>query len=462
VVGAASGVGLVRALLGLYAQYFRFDRLVPDVAASDVLASLGGAAGAGLLGAWASVRTATAIPPAEAMQPPVPPSYGHGLTRLPERVRGLSPGARMVWRTLLRRPGRTLLSVLGIALAGALLALSGIAWEGLNWVLERSFQDAAREDVSVTFADPLGRAALDELAGWPGVVRVEGERAVPVRLVGPGGRWDGSVTAREQGARLRRSLGRGGEELAPPAGDGLLLTDALARRLGLAAGGTAWVERRDGDRRAQAVRVSGLSTEVVGLAAQASPGTVRALFGGELYTGAYLRVEAGQEAAVLSRLARVPRVAGASLRRAGLSSFRRLMADSMDVTRAVLWLFASVLAAGVVYNDGRVALAEQARELATLRVLGFARAECARLFLGGLAVRVVASLAPGWALGWGFARLLMAQLSNSELFRLPLVTHPSTWVNGTGVVLLASAVTGAWLARAVWRLDLVAVLKARE
>lgn len=136
--------------------------------------------------------------------------------------------------------------------------------------------------------------------------------------------------------------------------------------------------------------------------------------GGELFTGAYLRVEAGREAPVLSALARAPQVAGASSRRAGLDAFRRLMADSMQITRVVLWLFASVLAAGVVYNDGRVALAEQSRELATLRVLGFTQAECARLLLGGLGARVVASLVPGWGLGWLFARLLMAQLSNSE------------------------------------------------
>jgi len=42
------------------------------------------------------------------------------------------------------------------------------------------------------------------------------------------------------------------------------------------------------------------------------------------------------------------------------------------------------------------------------------------------------------------------------------VTHPSTWVTGSLVVLVASAATGVWLSRAVWRLDLVGVLKARE
>jgi len=280
VAGAAAGAALVRALLGVYALYFRFDRLVPDVAAGDVGLSLAVAAGAGLLGAWASVRQATAIPPAGAMQPPVPPAYGHGLTRLPDRFKGLFPGARMAWRTLLRRPGRTALSVLGLSLAGALLALSGIAWEALGWVLERTFQDAAREDVSVTFAEPAGHAALDVLASWEGVERVEGERAVPVRLWGPGGRWDGAVTARPEGARLRRSPGEDGREQPPPQDGGLVLTDALARKLGVSAGGQLWVERRDGDRRAQAVSVAGLSTEVVGLAALCAPLTARELFGG--------------------------------------------------------------------------------------------------------------------------------------------------------------------------------------
>ena len=38
-------------------------------------------------------------------------------------------------------------------------------------------------------------------------------------------------------------------------------------------------------------------------------------------------------------------------------------------------LFAAVIAFGVVYNTARISLSERSRELATLRVIGFRRAE---------------------------------------------------------------------------------------
>ena len=49
-------------------------------------------------------------------------------------------------------------------------------------------------------------------------------------------------------------------------------------------------------------------------------------------------------------------------------------------------MFAGVIAVGVVYNNARIALAERAWELASLRVLGFTRAEVSALLLGELAI----------------------------------------------------------------------------
>ena len=47
-----------------------------------------------------------------------------------------------------------------------------------------------------------------------------------------------------------------------------------------------------------------------------------------------------------------------------------------------------MLAIAVVYNGARVALAERARDLASLRVLGFTRAEVSRILLGEMGIEV--------------------------------------------------------------------------
>ena len=55
-------------------------------------------------------------------------------------------------------------------------------------------------------------------------------------------------------------------------------------------------------------------------------------------------------------------------------------------------MFAGIIAFGVVYNSARVSLSERERELASLRVLGFTRAEISLILLGELAVLTVAAL----------------------------------------------------------------------
>jgi putative ABC transport system permease protein len=53
----------------------------------------------------------------------------------------------------------------------------------------------------------------------------------------------------------------------------------------------------------------------------------------------------------------------------------------------------------LLYNSARIQLSEQARGLASLRVLGFRRVEVSRVLLVELAVLVPAAQPLGWLLG---------------------------------------------------------------
>ena len=126
-------------------------------------------------------------------------------------------------------------------------------------------------------------------------------------------------------------------------------------------------------------------------------------------------------------------------------------------------VFSLVLAFGVLYNAARITLAERARELASLRVLGFRRKEVAGILLGELAVLVVVGLPCGLVLGRELAAVFAALPGfNNEKFRLPLVIEPPTYGLAVATVLVAAVISG-W---AVWRkldaVDLVEVLKTRD
>jgi hypothetical protein len=109
--------------------------------------------------------------------------------------------------------------------------------------------------------------------------------------------------------------------------------------------------------------------------------------GGSL-SGASLRVDPEARIGLYDTLRGMPRVAGVTVLGSLRKAFEDMMAKFMLGFAAILIGFAGLMAAGVVYNAARVSLAERERELASLRVLGFTRAEVSGILLGELAIQV--------------------------------------------------------------------------
>jgi putative ABC transport system permease protein len=115
----------------------------------------------------------------------------------------------------------------------------------------------------------------------------------------------------------------------------------------------------------------------------------------------------------------------------------------------------------MVYNGARIALSERGHELASLRVLGFTRAEIGFMLLGEQAILTLIAIPVGFAMGYGIAGLLTV-IVDTELIRFPLLISRKTYLVAF-LVIAASAFLSGCLVR--WRLrnlDLIAVLKTRE
>ena len=124
-------------------------------------------------------------------------------------------------------------------------------------------------------------------------------------------------------------------------------------------------------------------------------------------------------------------------------------------------MFACIIAFGVVYNNARVSLSERARELATLRVIGFTRNEISQILLGELAMLTAFAIPLGMALGYVFAYRMTLGL-DTDVYRIPLVISGATYAFAATVVILATIVSGLSVRRQLNQLDLVAVLKTKE
>jgi putative ABC transport system permease protein len=242
----------------------------------------------------------------------------------------------------------------------------------------------------------------------------------------------------------------------------MVLSEALAGRLGVAPGGEVWVEVIDGRGPKVSVVVTGVARDYSGYVAYMDRRALNRLMEeGDLANGAQLLVEPDRRPAFYRAVSGMPQIVGASSRDETVASWRRAMAEAFRQTIIIYVGFAAAIAFGIAYNTGRISLSERSRDLATLHVLGFGHAECAYVLVGELLLLAVVATPLGVLGGQALAHLLVAAYSREDV-RLPAVITARSYGLAIGAYLAAVVLGGGLVARRVWDLDLVAVLKTRE
>jgi putative ABC transport system permease protein len=461
VLGIGVGDWFGRYMTRMYNDFFRFPSFYYAVAPWTVAGGAVTFLVAALAGAWAAVRRLVALAPAEAMRPPAPPVFRPLLVERIGLGARFGPQARMILRNLQRRGGRALLTTVGVASAVAIL-IGGIWWpDALDYLLDVQFAHSQPGEIYLGFTDPVGERVRHELPALPGVLRAEVRRSIAVRIHAGHRSYRSSLTGLAEDAQLWRLLELDGRPIPAPAA-GILMTDRLADILGVRPGDTVRLEFLEGRRREPEVIVAGLSRELMGLGAYMEAQALQRLAGeGPVVSTAGLLTDGSQREELFAALKRMPHVAGVFVKSALIEYFRSTSARNILFFTTVLTVFAAAIAVGVVYNSARIALAERAWELATLRVLGLTHREVTVLLLGELAIEMLVAIPLGFVGGYHLVDLMLSLMS-SESFRIPPVILPSTYAYA-GLTMLAAGVVSAWIVqRRLADLDLIAVLKTRE
>jgi putative ABC transport system permease protein len=232
--------------------------------------------------------------------------------------------------------------------------------------------------------------------------------------------------------------------------------------LGVGVGQSVRVEVLEGEQPVRTAIVQGVAKEFAGMGAYMDrTGMNRWMHESDVVSGSYLAVDSRHQNELYRELKRTPRVAAVLVKSATVTQFRETIAENQKMMQSFTAFFAIVIAVGVVYSTARISVEERARELATLRVIGFTNYEVATILLGELAVITIVAVPIGWLIGYGFT-LSMVRGFESELFRLPLVVRVETYAWAACVVGAASAVSGLIVQRRISRFDLVDVLKSHE
>ncbi|MGB5278492.1 MAG: FtsX-like permease family protein [Gammaproteobacteria bacterium] len=462
IVGTAAGTWLGVELSKIYVGLFRLPFLNFELQPVRIIQVSLFTVIAGLVGTLAAVRTVITLKPAEAMRPEAPAVYRQTFIETLGLKNPFSAPTRMILRHIGHKPLKSALSVLGIALACAILMTGRFQEDTITFMMDVHYGLSERDDISLVFSEPTSYRALAELRSLPGVEYGEAGRTVPARLVYEHRSYLTAVHGYEPNGEIKRLVNAELEPVTLPQ-SGIVLNEYLAKEiLGVRVGDLVTVEVLEGSQPIRQIPVVSLVHQDLSVGAYMDLAELNRLMReGNAISDAYLYIDESRKNELFERLKERPRIVSTLVREQEIMNFYRIMDETMLFWTFVATLFAGVIAVGIVYNSARITLTERSRELASLRVLGFTRGEISYILLGELAILTLLAIPPGLFIGYGLCGYIALSLEN-ELYRVPLVLEPHTYAFSALVILIAATVSGLLVRRQLDHLDLIEVLKTKE
>ena len=461
VIGSAAGTWLGTHVTKLYGDFYRFPFLIfvqsPDLYVAAAALSLAAA----IAGATRALRDVAALPPAVAMQPPAPPRFRRLLPATCVLGDVLSQPIVMMIRNVTGHPIRAMFTTLGLALATGILIASLFLNGTMEQLIDVTYFMSDRQDATVSFIERRPLNVANEIARLPGVLAVEPYREVPVRIRKGNVERRVMISGRPHDAELSRLIDIDLHPVVLPE-TGLAISAWLAQILGVEVGDFVEVDLLEGQRRTVSLTVVALVEDYFGMHGMMDSDALAGLMReAPAANSVNLSLDESARGEFYDAVKRLPTVSGLALQRVSLANFREALAVLVTTMANIYTGLAVVIAFGVVYNNARISLSERARELASLRVLGFTSGEVFRILLLELAFLTLIAQPPGWLIGYGLAWTLKTNMAG-EVMRTRLVVEYFTYALASGIVLAAAVFSALVMRERINRLDLVAVLKTRD
>jgi len=459
--GMVLGIWMGRGLTNLYGDFFRFPFLYYRLDFSVLAWAAFVALASSILGTLHAVSRSVKLAPAVAMRPALPVIYRQSILEKLTFIGRVSAPTRMIWRHFIRWPMRTSLTILGLSLSVGLIIMTLFPLDSIDFIFETYYFKSQRQDAQVTFVEPRNSQALNSMQAMPGVLAAEPFRYVPIKLHYGHLTQRVGLTGLYPDAHISQLLDSKLHPITVPS-EGVALSAFLAKKLNVTNGDLVTVETMSGKRPIARMPVTAVVKEYIGMGAYMDARTLDGLMrDGPVISGVRLMIDQSKAPQLYKALKRTPAIAGITLKSAALRSFRSTLAKTIEISIAFYLFFGGMIAFGVVYNSARISLSERARELASLRVLGFTKGEVSFILLGELSLVTLISLPVGAVLGYGLAWLLVLGFE-TELYRMPLIVGRSTYAVSMLVVLASAFISGVIVVSRINKLDLIAVLKTRD
>lgn len=424
--GCLVGYWLGGAMTGIYLEVFTFPRLVNRFYPGLALAGMAISVIFAILGTLKGVRHIMRLEPAEAMRTAAPPVGGAVfLERWRLFWRSLGAQWQMILRGILRNKGRTLVAVLAAALGSAIVILAFGFVDSMDRMVAMQFERVLRSDYHLTFNKEMDSACVDEIRRLPGVIRAEPVFIVPCTFRVGNHTKKGAIMGITHTGRLTVPLDEQGRAVPVPA-TGLLMTDRLMGKLGIAAGDFVDVVPVKGERIARKMAVVQGVTSMMGLMVYADYHWLNRAVD-EPAAVSEVRIRAlhahGDKQRFMKRVKAMPGLETVSDLGEQKKALVKQLNGAMRSTAVVMIIFAAVIFFGTILNGTLIALSERQRETATFRTMGYYENEVGRLFLRENLVNNVIGALIGMPMGYAMLVGTMQGLA-TDAYAFPAALAP--------------------------------------
>ena len=417
-----------------------------------------------------AVRNELTAVPATLMRPKAP-TRGKviWLERIPALWSRLSFSQKVTMRNIFRYKKRFFMTVIGVAGCAALLVAGLGLTDSIGSVVHRQYGEVLKQDLSVRFtatSTTEGRAGVLAELGTDTAVgstlqvaeinaAVKGATDdLSATLISPldPGRFGDFVTLRT----------REGQVPVPLPESGAVITEKLARELGVAVGDMISIDRGTGAFR-QSV-VTGISENYIFHYIYLSPSAFREVFGASPEGNAVLlrlnTDDRAAETALGTRLMATGDVASVTYYSDAVAKFKDTI-KSLDTIVWAMIISAGLLAFVVLYNLTIINLSERTREIATIKVLGFFNREVSSyIYRENILLTIIGGLA-GLGVGVGLHRAIMVSIEQENVMFGSFISGWS-FLAAFGLTLLFGLVVSVFTYRKLTVVKMVESLKSIE
>lgn len=418
-----------------------------------------------LAATFAACRSELAETPANLMMPRAPKA---GKRIVLERIGFLwsrmNFTRKVTARNLFRYKKRLLMTVTGIAGCTALLVTGFGIKDSVSEIISKQFDEVYVYNSTVSLKNgdvsPGLESLLDDPAYFSGWMK---DYSKSTDVSANGNTVSAYLFVPENPSKLKtfiRLRDRVTGNDVPFGGDSVVLTEKLAKLLGVGPGGSISVKNADG--REVQFRVTGVTEHYVYHYVYISPSLYQSKMGEKAVGNEVLSVctvpDAAQRADLTSQV----------MKQDGVGTFTYLhdttskydsMIQSMNLIVLVLIVSAGMLAFIVLYNLTNINVTERQRELATIKVLGFYDGEVSAYIYRETSILTVV----GCALGLGFGVLMhsfVAQTAEVDMMMFGRIIKPMSFVWSAALTLLFGMIVNLVMYRKLKAIDMVESLKS--